>query len=78
MGVLKGICSNAQPMEPFKKGETICQVSDEILDLIVLVSGSAAIYMQVSYYSLIIYVSKYDTPIDAQLHIRLMIIWGTQ
>ncbi len=47
MGVLKGICENAQPMESFKKGETICLALDEILDLIVLVSGSAATYMQV-------------------------------
>ncbi len=48
MEVLKGICSNAQPMEYFDEGETICLVSDETIDLTILVSGSATIYMQVS------------------------------
>ncbi len=49
MWVLKGICSNVQAMEYFKEGENICLTIDEMPDLIVLVSGSAAVHMQVSY-----------------------------
>ncbi len=48
MWVLKGICSNVQALEYFKEGENICLAIDETPDLIVLVSGSAAVHMQVS------------------------------